>query len=71
MNETLRTIKNRYSCRNYTGEPVEQEKLEAIALAGIQAPSAMNYQPWKIIVIKDKTLIDEMDAATMEMLFAD
>ena len=68
MNETLRTIKNRYSCRSYTGEPVEQEKLEAIALAGVQSPSAMNNQPWKIIVIKDKALIDEMDAATMEML---
>lgn len=68
MNETLRTIKNRYSCRNYTGEPVEQEKLEAIALAGVQAPSAMNIQPWQIIVIKDKSLIDEMDVATMEML---
>lgn len=68
MNETLRTIKNRYSCRSYTGEPIEQEKLEAIALAGVQSPSAMNNQPWKIIVIKDKALIDEMDAATMEML---
>lgn len=68
MNETLRTIEKRYSCRNYTGEPVEQEKLEAIALAGIQSPSAMNNQPWKIIVIKDKAVIDEMDAATMEML---
>ena len=68
MNETLKTIKNRYSCRNYTGEPVEQEKLEAIALAGVQAPSAMNNQPWKIIVIKDKALIDEMDADTMDML---
>lgn len=68
MNDTLKTIKNRYSCRNYTGEPVEQEKLEAIALAGIQAPSAMNNQPWEIIVIKDKALIDEMDAATMEAL---
>lgn len=68
MNETLKTIKNRYSCRKYTGEPVEQEKLEAIALAGLQAPSAMNNQPWKIIVIKDKAFIDEMDAATMDML---
>lgn len=68
MNETLRTIKSRYSCRKYTGEPVEQEKLEAIALAGLQAPSAMNNQPWKIIVIKDKAFIDEMDAATMDML---
>lgn len=67
MNETLKTIKNRYSCRSYTGEPIEQEKLEAITLAGIQAPSAMNLQPWKIIVIKDKALIDEMDVAIMDM----
>ena len=42
--------------------------MEAIALAAVQSPSAMNNQPWKIIVIKDKALIDEMDAATMEML---
>ena len=35
MNSTLRTIATRYSCRSYTGEPVEQEKLEAIALAAV------------------------------------
>lgn len=68
MNETLQTIKNRYSCRSYTGEAIEQEKLEAIALAAVQAPSAMNQQPWEIIVIRDKAFIEEMDAATMEML---
>lgn len=68
MNETLQTIKNRYSCRSFTGEAIEQEKVEAIALAGVQAPSAMNLQPWEIVVIRDKALIDEMDAAVMEML---
>jgi len=68
MNETLQTIKNRYSCRSSTGEAIEQEKLEAIALAGVQAPSAMNLQQWEIVVIRNKELIDEMDAAVMEML---
>ncbi len=68
MNETLKTIQNRYSCRSFTGEAIEQEKLEAIALAGVQSPSAMNQQPWEIVVIRDKSLIDEMDAAVMEML---
>lgn len=68
MNETLKTIQNRYSCRSFTGEAIEQEILEAIALAGVQAPSAMNQQPWEIVVIRDKALIDEMDAAVMEML---
>ena len=55
MNETLKTIANRYSCRSYTGEAIEREKVEAIALAGIQAPSAMNLQPWEIVVIQDKS----------------
>lgn len=68
MNETLQTIKNRYSCRSYTGEAVEKEKIEAIAMAAVQAPSAMNMQPWEIIVVRDKELLDDMDKTTMEML---
>lgn len=68
MNETLQTIKNRYSCRSFTGEAIPQEMMEAVALAGVQSPSAMNLQPWQIIVIKDKVLLDEMDASVMEML---
>ena len=68
MNQTLQIIATRYSCRSYTGEPIEQEKIEAIALAAVQAPSAMNQQPWEVIVVKDKALIEEMDAVTMDML---
>lgn len=68
MNSTLRTIATRYSCRSYTGEPVEQEKLEAIALAAVQSPSVMNQQPWQITVVKDKSFIDDMDATTMDLL---
>lgn len=68
MNETLKTIKNRYSCRNFTGEALTKEDMEAIALAAVQAPSGMNNQPWKVIVVHNKGLIEEMDAAVMDML---
>ncbi len=68
MNETLKVIANRYSCREYTGEVIEKEKVEAIALAAVQSPSAMNMQPWKIVVVQDKKLIDEMNDAVMDML---
>ena len=72
MNENLvlNTIKARFSCRGYDGRPIEREKIEAMVLAALQAPSAMNLQPWKIIVITDKTLVDEMDAAAMTVLAA-
>lgn len=68
MNDTLKTIATRYSCRSFTDEIVSCEDVEAIALAGVQAPSAMNQQPWKIMVLRDKELIEEMDAAVMEVL---
>ena len=70
MNETLKTIKNRYSCRSYTGEAIEKEKIEAIALAGVQSPSGLNQQPWKISVLQNKAMIDEMDDALMAKLAA-
>ena len=69
MNETLKVIRNRYSCRNFTGEALEQDKIDAIALAGIQSPSAMNMQPWELVVIQNKALLDELDVTVMEMLF--
>lgn len=66
MNETLQTIANRYSCRGYANIPIEQEKIEAIVKAGLQAPSALNIQPWHIVAITDKELIDAIDDAVME-----
>jgi len=50
----LELAKNRYSCRNYDKKPVEQNKLNLILEAGRVAPSAVNYQPWKFIVVRDQ-----------------
>jgi len=68
MNETLKTIKTRYSCRSYTGEAITKEQIEAIALAAVQSPSGLNQQPWKIVVLQNKAVIDEMDALLMKKL---
>ncbi|MDR2957752.1 MAG: nitroreductase family protein [Coriobacteriales bacterium] len=62
MNETLKTIAERYTCRSFTGTPVKREELEAITLAGAQAPTAANSQRFRIIVIDNKDYIDELDA---------
>lgn len=44
-------INIRQSCRNYNGNPVEREKLEAVLNAAVAAPSACNSQPWKYYVV--------------------
>ncbi len=50
VNPVLSNIMARRSVRKYLDKPVEHEKLEAVALAGINAPSAMNRQNWAIRV---------------------
>jgi nitroreductase len=43
----------RYSSRKYYPKTVEKEKLDYILECGRIAPSAANYQPWHIVVIRD------------------
>ena len=68
--ETLDVIARRYACRAFTDTPVPTDILHAIAEAGVRAPSAVNRQPWKFIVISDKQALDEIGAAGLEGLKA-
>ena len=68
MNDTLKTIAKRYSCRNFSDKAVSDADLRAIADAGIQAPSARNVQGWHITVVKDKVLIAEIEAEGMRVI---
>ena len=45
-------VKQRYSVRKYDSRPVEPEKLAAILEAGRLAPTAVNYQPQRILVVQ-------------------
>ena len=61
MNETLKIIRERFSCRDFTNQMPTDEQINAIAQAAIQAPSGMNRQHWQVIVLKNKQLIDELE----------
>ena len=52
-NEVLQNIRTRRSCRAYTAQPVEPEKLKAIVEAGTWAASGMGRQAPKIVVLTD------------------
>lgn len=56
-------IFKRASVRRFTDETVEDEKIENLLKAGMQAPSACNAQPWEFIVVsneEDKQAISRM-----------
>lgn len=46
-------IETRTSCRRFLPDPVDRPVIEAILSAGIRAPSPLNAQPWRFIVIED------------------
>lgn len=50
----LDIAKKRYSVRSYLEKEVERDKLVQILEAGRIAPSAVNYQPIHLVVIKDQ-----------------
>ena len=61
MNEVLKTIAARNSCRDFADTPLTAEQIKAIADAALAAPSAMNRMPWHITVITDKKIVDELN----------
>ena len=70
MNDVLKAISERYSCRDFSPAPLTKEQVQALATAALAAPSAINRQPWHIIVITNKALIEEYDADAMSILKA-
>jgi nitroreductase len=58
--DALEVIFTRRSVRQYTTEPVSDQDIETILRAAMQAPSAVNMQPWHFVVIDDRSLLDRI-----------
>lgn len=51
---TLDAIAARRSIRKFKNTPLPEELLQKILLAGTQAPSGKNRQPWRFVVVKEE-----------------
>lgn len=60
----LKDIKNRHSIRKYIDKEVSKKDLEKLLRSAMQAPSAMNEQPWRFIVVQDSKLLKKMSKVT-------
>lgn len=68
FNEVLKT---RRSIRKYKPEPIpEKYLLQLIEAAGL-APSALNLQPWRYVIIKERSLIKEIAKCSPNSFIAD
>jgi nitroreductase len=66
--ELFDLIKTRRSVREFLKKPIPKEVLEKIVRAGIWAPSAMNRQPWRFVVVQDPKSLKLLSTAAKEEL---
>jgi nitroreductase len=59
-NDVMRAIMTRRSVRAYEPKKVSRDILNAIIEAGNNAPSAMNSQPWRFVVVENEELHQKM-----------
>ena len=72
MNETVMNLINRKSCKSYQDKHVSKELLDEIVAAGLNAPSGMNKQTPRFVVVSDDVVVkqlSDMNAAAAGMPF--
>ena len=64
----LDNIFERKSVRSYTDQPVSQEQVETILKAAMAAPSGMNAQPWRFVVVREQATKDKLAIGFNKMI---
>lgn len=60
----LDLVKERYSCRSFAEKEIEKEKIEKILEAARLAPTAVNYQPQRILILNEKEKLSKLSECT-------
>lgn len=61
--DLLEIMKHRRSVRKYTGEKIEEEKLQQILTAALLAPSGRAIRPWEFVVVRDEETLSKLSKA--------
>ena len=67
MNEVIKNIKSRRSCRAYKDEQIETETLNEILECALCGPSGMNKQGCYYTAIQNKEILEELNNAVKEV----
>ena len=58
--ELMDAIRTRRSIRKYDDKPISDDMVREILDAAMMAPSAGNAQPWRFLVVNDRTILGGM-----------
>ena len=69
-NPVYENIMSRSSVRAYSDKKISNEQIDTLLHAAMAAPTAVNKQPWRILVLQDKALQDSISANMNSMKMA-
>ena len=58
--KTIDLVQQRRSCRIYTEQKVELEKVDQLKKIALWSPTSKNNRPWEFVFIDDKSLLEEL-----------
>ncbi len=70
MNDVFKNILARRSIRDFLPESVPDHVIRELIAAGTYAPSAVNKQPWRFLVIKNRELMNRLSDKAKELWIA-
>lgn len=59
----LDLISTRRSIRKFKQQPIEKEKIDILIEAALRSPSSRGFNPWRFIVIEDRTMLEKLSKA--------
>lgn len=62
--ETMATLHQRVSVRDYADKPVTDETIDAVLAAAFRAPTSSNIQSYSVIVVRDQATKDALSVVT-------
>lgn len=68
MNETLKTLETRRSCRAFKPDMISEDELKAVIKAGTYAPTGMGKQSPIIIAVTNKEMRDKISAENAKIM---
>ena len=71
MNETIKTLIERRSCKKFKSEQIKKEELDLILQAGMNAPTGKGMQSPIILVLQDKEKTEKLKEINKKILGRD
>jgi nitroreductase len=68
--DIIEAIHQRRAVREFTAEAVAPDAIRALIESAVQAPSAVNAQPWLFTVIRDGKLLDAISVSSKSHMLA-